>query len=76
MPGLHKVRGLEQNDSQLEVGKEEADLPRAIAQGRDPADMPDLEDLKEELVPPSRRSTERSAPPPVPQGKLSRIVRY
>ena len=75
MPGLHKVRSPEQDNYHPEVSKEEADVPKHIVQGRDPEDMPDVEDMKEEPVAPSRRSTERSAPPPVPQGNHSSIIR-
>ncbi len=72
---LHKVRSPEENDSPPEVGKEEVGLPKSLVQGRDPADMRDVEDMKEEPVLPSRRSTERSAPPPIPQGNLSKNIR-
>ena len=72
LSGLHKVRSPEENDSQPEVGKEEVGLPKSLVQGRDPADMPDVEDMKEEPVLLPRRSTERSAPPPIPQGKRSK----
>ena len=69
MPGLQKVRSPEQEQMQPEVSKEIAEVPRSIVQGRDPEDMPDVEDLKEEPVIPSRRSTERTtAIPPLPQG--------
>ena len=75
MSGLHKVRSPEENDSQPEVGKEEVGSPKSLVHGRDPADMPDVEDMKEEPVLPSRKSTERSAPPPIPQGNLSKNIR-
>ena len=75
LPGLHKVRSPEENDAQSEVGKEEIGSPRSLVQGRDPAEMPDIEDMKEEPVLPSRKSTERSAPPPIPQGNLSKNIR-
>lgn len=73
LPGLQKIRSLEQNDAQPEVTKEEADGPKSEIQEREPEDVPDLEDMKEEPIPTPRRSVERPAPPPVPQGKLSRI---
>ena len=75
LPGVHKVRSPEENDPQSEVGKEEVGSPKSLVQGRDPADMPDVEDMKEEPVLPSRKSTERSAPPPIPQGNLSKNTR-
>ena len=68
MPGLYRVRSPEEEDSQPEVGKEEIGSPKSLVQGRDPADMPDVEDMREEPLLSSRRSTERSAPPPIPQG--------
>ena len=68
MPGLSKVRSPEQSEAPLEVSKEAADTPKSLVQGRDPEEMPDVEDLKEEPIPPTRRSTERSAAPPIPQG--------
>lgn len=72
MPGLEKVRSPEQQDIQPEVTKEEAEQPKSVIQGREPEDMPDLEDMKEEPIPTPRRSVERPAPPPLPQGNLSR----
>ena len=75
MSSLHKVRSPEENDSQPEVGKEEVGSPKSLVHGRDPADMPDVEDMKEEPVLPSRKSTERSAPPSIPQGNLSKNIR-
>ena len=68
MPGMQRVRSPEQEDTPVEVGKEEEDVPKSIVQGREPDSMPDVEDLKEEPVLPSRSSVERGAPPPVPQG--------
>ena len=68
MPGLHKVRSPEEAESRPEVSKEAAETPRSVIQGRDPEEMPDVEDIKEEPIPPTRRSTERPAAPPVPQG--------
>lgn len=71
MPGLTKVRSPEQDaTSSAQVSKEEEnDVPKSITQGRTPMDMPDVEDLKEEPVLPSRRSTDRQLPPPMPYGK-------
>ncbi|KAI4230804.1 MAG: hypothetical protein LQ349_006016 [Xanthoria aureola] len=68
MPGLTKVRSPEQDaTSSAQVSKEEEnDVPMSITQGRTPMDMPDVEDLKEEPVLPSRRSTDRQLPPPMP----------
>lgn len=67
MPGL-QVRSPEQEVDPVEVSKDETESPRSIYKGRDPDEVLDMEDLKEEPVPPSRKSTERAVPPPVPQG--------
>ncbi|KAI4279412.1 MAG: hypothetical protein L6R38_005051 [Xanthoria sp. 2 TBL-2021] len=68
MPGLTKVRSPEQEATlSAQVSKEEEnDVPMSITQGCTPTDMPDVEDLKEEPVLPSRRSTDRQLPPPIP----------
>ncbi|KAL9001489.1 MAG: hypothetical protein Q9169_000064 [Polycauliona sp. 2 TL-2023] len=68
MPGLTKVRSPEQDatSSDQVYKEEEDDVPTSITQGRSPTDMPDVEDLKEEPVMPSRRSTDRQLPPPKP----------
>ncbi|KAI4207287.1 MAG: hypothetical protein LQ346_000655 [Caloplaca aetnensis] len=68
MPGLTKVQSPDYDSvSQTQVSREdEADIPMSVTQGRAPADMPDVEDLKEEPVVPSRRSTDRSQPPSAP----------
>lgn len=70
MPGLTKVQSPDYDDvGQAQVSREdEEDVPKSVTQGRAPADMPDVEDLKEEPIVPSRRSTDRSLPPPVPHG--------
>ncbi|KAI4108231.1 MAG: hypothetical protein L6R37_001104 [Teloschistes peruensis] len=68
MPGLTKLRSPEQDDAlKAEVTREdEEDVPTSIAQGRQPADMPDVEDLKPEPVAPSRRSTDQARFTPLP----------
>lgn len=71
MLGLQKVGSAEQEYPPVEVRKEETDSPRSIVRGRDSGELPDIEDLKEGSLPPSRRSTERAMPPPVPQGAYS-----
>ena len=76
IPGLQKVRSPEENEVEPEVDKEAADVPKPIGQGRDPEEVPDVEDLNEEPVHPTRRSTERAAPlAPPPQGKLLETFR-
>ena len=74
MPGLQRVRSPEQEVYPVEAAKDEADSPRSILKGRDQSEVPDVEDLPEEPFPPSRRSTERALPPPVPQGKTPNPV--
>lgn len=69
MPGMQRVQSPEQEYPPIEAGREEEDVPKSIVQGREPGDMPDIEDIKEEPVLPPRSSVERSAPPPVPQGR-------
>ena len=71
LPGLQKVRSPEQQDAHPEVTREDAYRPKPLI-GRDPEDMPDVEDVVEEPTPTPRRSVERPAPPPAPQGKLFR----
>ena len=66
MPGLQKVQ---QDEGQPLVDKEMSGEERLTSQDRDPGEVPDVEDIEEELVAPSRKSTERSVPPPLPQGK-------
>ncbi len=70
MPGLTKVQSPDNDSfSQTQVSREdEEDIPKSVTQGRAPADMPDVEDLKEEPVVPSRRSTDRPQPPTAPHG--------
>lgn len=67
MPGL-QTRSPEQEVNPIEVSNEETELSRSIYKAKYSGEVPDMEDLKEEPLPPSRRSTERAAPPPVPQG--------
>lgn len=69
MPGLQKVQSLDQNGAQPEVTKEVADESKPVVQEQEAEDVPESEDLKEEHLPTPRRSVERPAPPPVPQGK-------
>ncbi|KAI4112338.1 MAG: hypothetical protein LQ345_006502 [Seirophora villosa] len=68
MPGLSKVRSPEQDErTQAEVSREGGDdVLKSVTQGRSPADMPDLEDLREEPITASRQSTDQVMPPSVP----------
>ena len=68
MPGLQKVRSPEQNDSEPDFEKEDPDVIGSVVHGSDPKHMPDVEDIEEKVIPMPRRSTERTAPPPIPQG--------
>lgn len=69
IPGLHRVKSPTQEIDPVEAAKDEAESPQSIVRSRDPGEVPDVEDLLEEPIPPSQRSTERAVPPPVPQGK-------
>ena len=71
MSGLQKVRSPEQVSSQIEIDKENEQGHKNLVHGRDPEDMPDIEDIQKEPVPPPRRSTDRAAPPLIPQGSLA-----
>lgn len=62
MPGLQKVLSPEQNNSPVEVSKEELAGPKSIVQGREPQDMPDVEDMEEEITVQPRKSLERPDP--------------
>lgn len=73
MPSHQKARSPEQYGAQPEATREEAGESKSVIQGREPEDMPDVEAMKEEPIPTRRRSIERPTPPPIPQGKLSRI---
>ena len=74
MPGLAKTKSPEVDVAtriEPEVEKEESEEPKSMVHGRAPAEMPDLEDLREEPTP-VRRSTDRAPPPPPPsQGNLT-----
>lgn len=59
MPGMQKVTSPEQSISPVEVSKEEPEDPTSIVQGREPEDMPDVEDIEEETTGRSRKSLER-----------------
>ena len=75
MPGLAKVRSpatVVPDQDEPEVEQEASEQPSLIVQGREPEDMVDVEDLKE-VPAPTRRSTDRAAPPPPPsKGKMVR----
>lgn len=70
LPGMTSVLSPEPDTEHLEVSKEEEPEPRSITRGREPEEMPEVEDLTEEPVPMSRKSEERGAPPCVSQGKF------
>lgn len=69
MPGLHKVRSPEHMEPAAEVGKEIEGQARSANHAREPYDLPDVEDVEgDPIPPPARRSIERHAPPQIPQG--------
>lgn len=73
MPGMQRVRTPDEVEhNPLENRKEETDVgndSKAVIAERDPEEMRDIEDLAQESLPPTRRSTER-VPPPVPHGQF------
>ena len=71
MPGLHEVGSPEQRGIQKQVSKEGEDISKPMLLGREAEEIPDVKDMNEEPQPPSRRSTERSGPQPIPQGNYS-----
>ena len=73
MHSLQRIQTPEQSELQPEVSRELADVPKSIVHGRDPEEMPDVEDLKEEPMSLPRRSTERSVAPPLPPGDLTSL---
>lgn len=73
LPGLQRVQSPEQESRPQEVSKEEVTTPTSIIQGRQPEEMSDIEDLKEEVIPVSQRSEEISV---LPKSQGSRGVLY
>lgn len=71
MSGHQKVRSPEQIEPQAEVAKEDDYVSKSIVHGQDLEAMPDIEDIQEEPLPVTRRSTERPRLPPVAEGKSS-----
>lgn len=74
MPGMQKVTSPEQNNSPLEVSKEQSEDKKSISQGRGPYEMPDLEDMEEEPKLQSRKSIETPALPAGHQGETQDSV--
>ena len=72
MPGMQRVRTPDEAEHDpLENRKDETDIaidPETVIAERNPEEMCDIEDLTQEPLPPTRRSTER-APPPIPHGQ-------
>ena len=62
MPGMAQSIRPKQAEAEAEVEQDSAPHPTSVRQGREPEEMPDMEDLKEEPVAPLRRSTERATP--------------
>lgn len=69
MAGMQKVLSPEQSNSPVEVDKEQSEGTMSVSKGREPYDMPDLEDLKEEPTMQPRKSIERRVPSAGHQGK-------
>lgn len=70
MPGVQRVQTPEQEERPIEVSKVEEDNSHHTISSRDPEEIPDVEDLAQKSFPPSRKSTERTVPPPVPEGSF------
>lgn len=75
MPGMQRAQSPDQDMSEVEVHKEQSEPALSIVQGRRPDDMPDVEDMDEQPRVPQRMSLERPAPPPLPQGQISCIMK-
>lgn len=68
LPGMQRVRSPEEAEKRLEVTKDE-DLPvTAIGRDHGVEEEPYVGEIAEETTQRPRRSEERGAPPPVPQG--------
>lgn len=78
MPGMQRVQTPDEVEHDpLEIRKDETDArvhARAVLAERDPEEMYDIEDLSQEPLPPSRKSTERTIPPPIPHGQSSLLI--
>ena len=68
LPGMQRMRSPEQDDRPIEVSKEEAMLHKSMIQGRDPEEVPEMEDMSEEPVQRPQKPDERGVPPLNPQG--------
>ncbi|KAH7121278.1 hypothetical protein B0J11DRAFT_582024 [Dendryphion nanum] len=67
-PGMPPVRSPESEDTQFAVGKEDATIP-SVTHGRDPEEVPDMEDLTPQpTIQRTLTGEKRSVPPPVPTG--------
>lgn len=73
LPGMQRVRTPDEVEHDpLKNRKDETDTgidSKTVVAERDPEEMHDIEDLTQEPLPPTRKSTER-APPPIPHGQL------
>ena len=65
MPGMTPPRPRQSEaeaGAEAEVEEDAMQQPTSVLQGRGPEEIPDIEDLRDEPVAPSRRSTERTMP--------------
>ena len=62
MPGMAPAPRPKSAEGEAEVEQDTVPQPTSVRQGREPEEMPDMEDLKDETVAPSRRSTEHAMP--------------
>ena len=70
LPGMQRVQSPEEEQMPVEVTKEKEAVRTSIVQGRQPEEMPDVEDIKEEPIDDSEDSDEGPARiPPVSQSQ-------
>lgn len=74
LPGMQRVRSPDEVEHEpLETRKDETSKEtgsKTLITDRDPEETRDIEDLAQEPLPPTRRSTER-VPPPIPHGQYA-----
>ena len=72
MPGMQRVRTPDKEEyGTLGIRRDTTDVeiePQAVLAERDSEDLHEIEDPSRAPLPPSRKSTERSIPPPIPHG--------
>ena len=69
LPGMQRMGSPEQEEKQVEVSKEEEIAQRSTVQVREPDEMHEMEDMREEPLQESAHSEARTVPP-FPQGSF------